>query len=520
MPAINTRKFIKGEEAQSAIRKGVDIAFDLAKAAFGPRSGNVAMESVYGDPMISHDGVFNLEHLHIAEPEINMPARILVQASRSTNIHVGDGTTGAAILAGALYRDAAALVASGSISRMNAARLLQKTAAQVVEHVDSLKIVADEELLRNVAIISSSDEPTGSLISDTIQEIGADGGVIVEDFGGSGLYNDIVSGFYFRKGFTHAALLTDPSNLESRFDRTFVLVTEKELSNVGDIAPILDKCIGKGIQELLLIGTVQTEALATAVKARLDGKITCTIVDSPDYSALRTLFMDDVALYTGATVLSGGSNPQDFTTDMLGEAKVVVTEHATTLINDELDEKQKAALDARVNELTEELRTASSPITQEAVRSRLGRLTGHIAILRVGGSTDVERAELKLRVEDAVAALQAAIKDGVVPGGGVTLARLPQDLAFRDAFNVPFLTLQENAGRNGDRALWKVQDAKEWMGFDLRNDDEKLVDLKKVGVIDPTLVIKEVVSNAASVAAELIKTVVLLPFDNREAKRG
>lgn len=522
--ATNTRKIIRGEDAQLAIRKGVDLAYEVAKAAFGPRSGNVAIEAQYGDPITSHDGIFNLDHAQDANPVINIPLRMIVQASRSTNIHVGDGTTGAVILAKALYDEAVTkLAADKHASRMSVARDLQAVAATVTDLVDKLKIKATPELLKNVAIISASDEAIGSLVSDTIQEIGADGGVIIEDFGGSGIYNDIVSGFYFRKGFTNAALLTDPSNLESRFTEVAVLVCEKELSNVGDIAPMLDACIGKGLRELVLIGSVQTEALAMAIKARLDGHITCTIVDAPDFGALRTLFMDDVALYTGAKVLGGGSNASDFDPSMLGVAKVVINEFSTTLIMDDnaerTDEDEKR-YKTRVDQLTEELKVAVSPIEQEAVRTRLGRLTGNIAILRVGGNTDVERQEVKLRVEDAVAALQAAIKDGVVPGGGTVLARLPDDTPFKSAFEQPFRALLENAGRNIEKALWHVQDAKPWHGYDLRSDKEVLVNLNTKGVIDPTMVVKEIVANACSAAADLIKTTVLMPFDNREAKRG
>lgn len=518
--ATNTRLVVRGDAAQAAIKKGVELVRDVAAAAYGPSSGNVAIEAQYGDPITSHDGVFNLDHLHTSDSAVNMAVRILVQASRSTNVHVGDGTTAAAILAASVYKEAIALVASTNESRMSIARKIKEAARLAVEHIDTLKIEATDELLHNVAIISASDEAVGNLVADTVQEIGADGGVIIENFGGAGIYNDIVSGFYFRRGFTNAATLTDPSNLESRFDKVFVLVCEKQLSNIGDIAPILDKCIDANIRELMLIGDIQTEALAVAIKLRLEGKITTTIVDAPDYGALRTLFMDDIALYVGGKVLNGGSNPNDFTVGMLGAAKVVVNEFSTTLLNGERDKTQEAALQGRIDELTEELRVAQSPVEQEAVRTRLGRLTGRIAILRVGGNTDVEQQEVKLRVEDAVAALQGAIKDGVVPGGGVTLARLPDDIPFKKAFEQPLLTLLTNAGLNADRGLWQVQEAKDWQGFDLRQDKLKLVNLKKAGVVDPTMVIKEVVNNGFSVAAELIKTTVLLPFDNREAKRG
>jgi chaperonin GroEL len=523
MSATNTRHLITGAKAQEAIDTAVELAHTLAKAAYGPQSGNVLIEANYGDPTSSHDGVFNLDHLHLAENVelyplgTNMAARTLVQASKQTNVHAGDGTTAAAILAAALYREARALVAAGADSRMGVARKLTQAAAEAIDIVDKLKIKATPELLQNVAIISASDEAMGALISDTIQEIGADGGVIIENFSGSGVYNDIVDGFYFRRGFTEAALLTDPSNLESRFDNVAVFVCDKPLSNVGDIAPILNKLVGAGIHELLLVGNVSGEALIQAVKSRLDGHIVTTIVDAPDFGPMRTLFMEDLAAYTGATVFNAGANPNDFKVEMVGEAKVVVNEFSTTLINGDSD---KTELEKRVAELTEELRVAVSPIQQEAVRTRLGRLTGKIAILRVGGNTQVEQQEVKFRVEDAVAALQAAIKDGVVPGGGTVLARMPESIGFKRAFETPLRTLLENAGRNTEKGVWRVQEAKPWMGYDMRDTAEKLVNLQDAGVVDPTLVIKEIISNGASVAAELIKTTVLMPFDNREAKRG
>lgn len=526
--ATNTRKPITGQAAQQAIADGVALAYEVAKAAFGPQSGDVAIEAQFGDPITSHDGIFNLDHLHVPDPAIDMPARILIQASRSTNVHVGDGTTGAVIVASALYNEAVArLAANKKLSRMAVARELLAVAGKVNEYVDSLKIEVDDKLLNDVAVISASDEAVGSLIADTIKEVGADGGVILEQFGGQGVFNDIVSGFYFRKGFTHPVGLTDPSKLESRFEKVFVLVSEKTMSTVGDIAPILDKCIGAKIRELVLVGLVDTEALAVAVNSsaryyETSGKegILTTIVDANEFGALRSLFMDDLALYVGGSVLNGGANSRDFDPKMLGAAKVVVNEFSSTFLDTERDAEQEATLQARVDDLSKELKVAVSPIEQEAVRGRLGRLSGRIAILRVGGSTDVERDNTKLHVEDAVAALQAAIKEGVVPGGGTTLARLPADTPFKEAFEQPFRTLLENAGRNVEWGIHEIQAAKEWFGYDLRADNEKLINLKTAGVVDPTLVIKEIVNNACSVASQLIKTTVLLPFDNREAKRG
>lgn len=518
--ATNTRAVLFGEDAQVAIRKGVQLVYEVAKAAYGPRSGNVGIEAVYGDPITSHDGVFNLDHLHVSDPDVNMAIRILVQASRATNVHAGDGTTAAAVLAAALYTEASKLVIGGKETRMSVAKKLQNAAYQATSIIDEIKIPITDELLSSVAVISSSDEALGNLVADTVKEIGADGGVLVEDFGGSGVYNDIVDGFYFRKGFTTAALINDPTHLEARYKKVLVLVCEKELSTVSDVAPILNKLVQNGIHDVVIVANVTDEALKVLVKAHIDGNITACVVDSPDFGDLRTLFMDDIALYTGAKKLGHGSNAKDFNLDMLGEAQVKIDEHSSTFVNgDHTNEELKE----RIDELSTDLTQAQHPIEQEAIRTRLSRLSGKVAILRVGGNTDIERQEVKLRVEDAVAALQAAIKDGVVPGGGVTLARLSTkilNLDFKEAFEVPLKTLLENSGRNVEWGLHEVKNARDWQGYDLRSDDEKLIDLKKAGVVDPTLVIKEVVNNAASVAAELIKTTVLMPFDNRESKRG
>lgn len=539
--AVNTRDPILGEEAQQAIRDGVDLVYEVAKAAYGPDSGNVSIESPAGPPINSHDGVFNLDHLHIKNPGQNMAIETLVQASRSTNTHVGDGTTCAAMVAASVYKEARKLILEGHVSRFAMARRIRVAAGLAVKEVEKLKVDASEKLLQDVAVISASDEAVGSLVSDTIQEVGPDSGVILENFGGAGIHNDIVSGFYFRRGFTDAALLTDPSNLESRFDEVFVLVCEKELSTVDDMGTILDRCIDNGIRQLFMVANANTEALATAVQSHLEylqnaGKqgIVCTIVDAPEYGAMRTLFMNDLALYVGGRVLSAGSNVTEFDPkEDLGVARVIVNEFSTTVMDGQRvrkrinkegkefeDKKFEQELQKRIKQLTEELRLAKSPVEQEHVRARLGRLSGKIAILRIGGSTEVEQQTMRLHVEDAVAAVQAAIREGVVPGGGVTLARLPEEIEFKKAFEQPFKALMENGGWNAEESLWRVKEADAWYGYDLRKTDvHTLEDLRGAGVVDPTLVIKEVIQNGCSVAAEMIKTTVLLPLANREAKR-
>lgn len=517
MTSVNTREIIKGDDLDKRVLEGVTAVYKVAKAAYGPRSGNVIIEANYGDPITSHDGVFNVDKVHVDDPVANMAIRTIVQASKTTNMKVGDGTTAAVILAYHLFIEARKLVAAHTENRMNVARELRRVSEQLVEYIDTIKKPATDELLRDVAIISASDEAVGEMLSDTIKEVGEYGGIVIENFAGSGIYNDIVEGFYFRKGFTEANLINDPSNLESRFENVMILVTEKRIQTVTDIAIILDKILDKNIRELVIVGTVEPEALATLIKNRLGGVITVSVVDSPVYGSLRTLFFDDLALYCGAKVLTPGANADDFEVEMLGEGKVVMNEFATTILN---GDGAKEDLEVRVKQLEEELSVAESSVTQEAIRERLGRLKGKIAIVKVGGATEVEQKEIKLRVQDAIAAVQAAMKDGVVPGGGTTLARAKVKGDFAEVFKQPFKALMDNAGHNSEKALWKVQSAKNWQGYDLRNDKLKLVDLLEAGVIDPSLVIKEVVKNATSVAAELIKTTIALPLSDRENKRG
>ena len=485
MGSINTREIIKGDTLDKRMLDGVEAVYEVAKAAYGPRSGNVMIEAVYGDPVTSHDGVFNVDKTQVEDSVANMAIRTIVQASKTTNTKVGDGTTAAVILAYHLYIEARKLVVSHTENRMAIARSLRRTSEQLIKYIDSIKMPTNDELLSAVAVISAGDEALGEMLADTIKEVGEYGGLVVENFAGAGIYNDIVDGFYFRKGFTEANLINDPSNLESRFEDVMILVTEKRIQTVTDVAIILDKILDKDIRELVIVGTVEPEALATLIKNRLGGMITVSVVDAPVYGSLRTLFFDDLAMYCGAKVLTPGANADDFEVEMLGEGKVIMNEFSTTIFNGDGNSEM---LQGRIKQLEEELSVAESSVTQEAIRERLGRLKGKIALVKVGGATEVEQKETKLRVQDAICAVQAAMKDGIVPGGGVTLARAPIKGEFADVFKKPFKVLMENAGHNSEKALWKIESAKDWYGYDLRNDKLKLVNLLDSGVVDPALV--------------------------------
>lgn len=509
-----TRTITHGDDLQAKLLEGAKKTYLVAKAAYGPAAGTATLEASYGDPLISRDGVTNLEKVFLEDPIENMAARIIIQASKENNKKVGDGTTAVVILAYHLYKEARKLVAGG-YNRMQVARMLDEAAREVVKTLDLIKSPVDTRLLRHVATVSAGDEAIGQMIADVVGTVGIDGGITVEDFHGNGIYNELVDGFYFRKGFTNINLINDPSNLESRHQNIDILITEKPLKVTTDIAPILDKFVKNGGKELVIIGDVGEEALGILLLNRLKNIVNVTVADVPVFGAMRSLFMEDIALVTGGKVFLPGADPATFEITMLGGAKqVAINEFSTTIIG---AEGVREDVELRIADLRNQLKEAESPVTIEALKDRLAKLTGKIAIIRVGGATEVEQGEVKLRVQDSISAVQAAIQDGVVPGGGVALARMTPHY-FKGAYQQPFKQLVDNAGENTELYLWKMLEKSLWYGYDLKANTRKPVDLLKAGVIDPTSVIKEVVVNATSVVSKLITTSVGITYAERTSK--
>lgn len=514
MAGKQTKQLIFEEDLQAGIARGIEQTYLVAKAAYGPLAGNALLELPYGDPLISRDGVTNVDKVFWEDAVENMAAQLVKQASKKNNKKVGDGTTAVVILAYHLYMEARKLIVGG-FNRMAVARMLEETAAMVVAELDTMKKPVDSALLRHVAVVSAGDEAIGAMIADVVEAVGVDGGITIEEFEGRGIYNELVDGFYFRKGFTNINLITDPSNLESRHDDADILICEKPLKTQTDIGPILEKFIKNGGRELVIIGEASDEVLALLTLNRLKGNLTTTVIDVPVFGAMRSLFLEDIAVLTGGKVFLPGGNPDDFDLAMLGSAEhVIVNEYSTTIIG---AEGAKEDTEARISELRGQLAGAESPITIEALRDRLSKLTGKIAIIRVGGALDVEKGEVKLRVQDAVSAVQAAIQDGIVPGGGVALARIATN-NFTKAFQEPFKQLVDNAGENPEQYLWTMLEKSLWYGYDLKARNGKPCDLLKAGVIDPSSVIKEVVINATSVVSKLITASVGLVYADRNVK--
>ena len=513
-----SKNIIYEEELQSKIASGIEKVYQVAKAAYGPLAGNAFLEENYGDPTISRDGVTNVEKVYLEDPAENMAARTLIQASRKSDKKVGDGTTAVTILAYHLYKEARKMIGAGQ-NRMVVSRRLQEVASEVLSKLDGYSKPVDNSLLKSVAVVSAGDEAIGEMISDIITEVGEDAGITVEDFPGVGIYNEIVDGFYWRKGFTNINLINDASNLESNLSNVNIFITDRSFKAANEIYPVLEKIVaglGKG-KEVLFVGDFSEEVLAALILNKINGVVIPTVVDVPTFGPLRTMFLDDLAIVTGSKVLPTGANPKDFVVDMLGGAdKVIVNEFSTTVMG---GDGKGDGVDARVAELKAELADAESPVTQNALRDRISRLTGKVAIIRVGGATETEQGETKLRVRDAVCAVQAAVKSGIVPGGGVTLARIGKELSeFGNAFQEPFKTLVDNAGQNPQAYIAKLLETDDiWLGYNLR-DDKGIQNLIKAGVVDPTDVIREVVTNSASVVSKLITTTVGVTYVDREQK--
>lgn len=511
-----SRTIIYDKDLDSDLSEGVEKVYQVAKACYGPAAGNALIELNYGFPMSSRDGVTNLRKTYLKNAVQNMAARTLVQASEKNNKLVGDGTTGVVILAYHLYQEAQKLIGSGH-NRMEISRKLKEVGNKVIKSIDDLKIETTPELSRFVAKVSASDEAIGDMIADVIERVGLDGNIIVEEFDGIGSYDEEVEGFYFRKGFTNEFLVNNLTALESRMNDVDIFITEKSLKTGADIAPILEKIVGQAGNgaEVLIIGEVTDEALATLALNKVEKAIYPTLVDVPVYGPMRSLFLEDIAIATGGKVFPTGANSNSFTVDMLGEAdKVVINTFSTTIMG---GKGAKEDLDTRIADLRKQLKESDSLTDKEEIRKRLSALTGKIAIVHVGAPTEIDRGEVQLRVEDAIAATQAAVRDGVVPGGGICLARLAPK-TFTKAFTAPFEVLVENAGYNSQEALYKALQSDAWFGFNLKSDIGEPVDLLKAGIIDPAEVIKEVVRNAVSVVSTLITTSIAISFTDREMK--
>lgn len=499
-----------GGELDRRIHDGVVTVFQVAKAAFGPKAGNVLIEQSWGDPKLSRDGVTNVQKIFLKDHVANMAARLIVQASKKSNQTVGDGTTGAVMLAAHFYNEGRKLVAAGH-NRMAVSKMIEGAAEKAIEYVESVSGEVDDERLLQVAKVSSGDDALGELIADTVREVGSDSGVIVEEHGGSGTYNEIIDGFYMRKGFSDVRLIEDYSSLKSDFQNVPVILLGKTVTESREMKALIEKVLSMGHNKVVVLGDVMGDALEHLVRRRIDQEtpVIATLVGIPATAGMKSIVLEDLAILTGGKVYQDGQKASGFDVSYLGAAgRILVQEHSTIIVDGAGDQE---VIKIRLEELEKQLDEETETISQNALKDRVAHLRGKVGIIRVGAATDVDREELRLRVDDAVCALQAARKGGVVPGGGTTLARVT-GTAFDKVFQSLFLDLMDNAGDNGQLKLGKVLTSVLGYGYDLKNPTDEPIDLSLAGVVDPTLVVTELVRNAASVASKLITVTTTITF--------
>lgn len=517
---MNVKQILNERDTQDAIQRGVDQLYNVAAAAYGAKGGDVILERQYGDPTLSRDGVTNVSEVFLPNRAENAAARLVVQASRKNNETVGDGTTLAVILTKHLLDKARTLVGSGAYDRMTVSEKLLSTIPQIHAKLEKLAKKYDATNLENVAVVSAGDAATGMLISDSIKSVGLDGGVVVERHAGLGIYNELQDGFYFPRGFTNQWLINDRARLRAEHNDVAILLTEKNITSMQEMAQILEMCGNANQKRLVIVGEVSGEAMGVLIQVQLKALFDVTVVEPPVFAGGRSLFLEDLAIFTDGQVYTDGMSSESFDSEMLGKAKkVVVTEFNTSIIGGFGDE---ARIKDRIKNLKKDLKESKDPRSVEAIQERLGKLTGKICIIRVGGATPSDAEYTKLRVDDAVCAVRSAMRSGVLPGGGVALIRSMAIAGdFAGALQQPFKQLFSNAGLNAERYLAEVENAKnEWYGFDLNNITDKPQNLVEAGIVDPLEVIQEAVTNAATTAARLIRARAMIINDDQNGDKN
>ena len=531
------KKIYYEAEAREKVLAGSKKLYDAVKVTFGPKGKNVVIEKQYGAPVITHDGVTVAEAVELGSTEDNLGeevgAKLIKTAAQKLNKVAGDGTTTVTVLTYEILNEANKLIAAG-VNPMELRKGIEKAGAEIIKGIDKLseKIEGDDSKVAEVATISAGDAEIGTLIAEVISKIGKDGVVTVEAGQGLEMEQEIVEGFSYDKGYSSPFFVTDVNRQEAIFDKPAILVTDKKISAASDILPLLEKCAQAGQKDLVIIAEeVEGEALSLLVLNKLKGVFNSLVLKAPAFGDRRKETMEDIAILTGATLVSAdrGLKLEEAGLDVLGSAgKVIAEKDSTTIIKGAGDKK---AIRARIELIKSQSEMATSDYEREQFDKRAAALEGKVAIIKVGGATETEIDEKKFRVDDAVAATKAALSDGIVPGGGVTLVNLASELKCADdgarivqnALKRPFVHILENAGLNAQALLADVEKAKPGYGINVMEPDKGLVDMKKAGVIDPARVTKEAVKNAISIAATTITMGALIceiPEKEPEAPAG
>lgn len=515
------KQFKYGEDARRALERGVNVLADTVKITVGPKGRNVVLERKYGAPLITNDGVTIAKEIEIEDPFENMGAQLVREVATKTNDIAGDGTTTATILAQAMIREGLKNVAAGA-NPMVIRRGIEKA---VETAVDSLKAqskpIEGKQSIAQVAAISASNDQVGELISDAMEKVGNDGVITVEESKTMKTELSVVEGMQFDRGYASAYMATDTEKMEAVLDNPAILITEKKISMIQDLLPLLEKVVQQGRKLLIIAEDIEGEALATLVVNRLRGTLQCCAVKAPGFGDRRKEMLKDIAVLTGGTVVSDdlGMDLKETTLDMLGTARQVIVDKDNTTIVEGGGEALE--IKARVNAIRAQIEETTSDYDREKLQERLAKLAGGVAVIQVGAATEVEMKEAKMRIEDALAATRAAVEEGIVPGGGTELlaAIAPVRKAAESmegdertgmlivarALEEPIRQIAANAGVEGSVVVEHIlREDKAGFGYDAFKDE--YCDMSERGIINPTKVSRSALQNAASVAATLLTT--------------
>ncbi len=512
------KKIYYEAEAREKVLSGAKQLYDAVKVTFGPKGKNVIIEKEYGAPVITHDGVTVAEAVELPSKDETLGeavgAKLIKTAAQKLNKAAGDGTTTVTVLTYNILAEANKLIAAG-MNPMELRKGIEKAGAEIIEGIEKSaeKIEGSSDKVAEVATISAGDAEIGKLIAEVIAKIGKDGVVTVEAGQGLEMEEEIVEGFSYDKGYASPFFVTDTNRQEAIFEKPLVLITERKISAASDILPLLEKVASAGKKDLVIIAEeVSGEALSLLVLNKLKGVFNSLVLKAPSFGDRRKEIMEDIAILTDATVVSEekGLKLEEVGLEVLGSAaKVIAEKDSTTIIKGAGNAK---AIAERIALITNFAENAKSDYEREEFEKRAAALSGKVAVIKVGGATETEIDEKKFRVDDAVAATKAALSEGIVTGGGVTLVNLAEELSDEDAgarivkqaLKAPFVHIMENAGLNAQALLAEVEAAKPGFGVNVMAPEQGLVDLKKAGVIDPAKVTKEAVKNATSIAATAI----------------
>ena len=526
-----------GAEARAALERGVNQLADTVRVTLGPKGRNVVLTKPYGAPLITNDGVTIAKEIELEDGFENMGAQLIREVASKTNDVAGDGTTTATVLAQAMVNAGMKNLAAGA-NPIVLRKGMKKATDKAVEAIASMsKPVEGKEQIAKVAAVSSGDEEVGKLVADAMEKVSKDGVITIEESKTMKTELDLVEGMQFDRGYISAYMATDMDKMEATLDNPYILITDKKISNIQELLPLLEQIVQSGSKLLIIAEDIEGEALTTLIVNKLRGTFSVAAVKAPGYGDRRKEMLQDIAILTGGQVISDelGLDLKEATLEQLGRAKSVKVQKESTVIVD--GEGDKEAIKARVNQIKGQIEETTSEFDREKLQERLAKLAGGVAVVRVGAATETEMKEAKLRMEDALAATKAAVEEGIIAGGGsayIHTTKVLQELVdtlegdektgaqiIMKALEAPLFHIAANAGLEGSVIINKVKESEVGIGFDAYK--EEYVDMVKAGILDPAKVTRSALQNATSVASTLLTTesvVSIIPEEAPAAPAG